>query len=1037
MKTFVLAARCALLALSALCAGWATAQVCAVPQNNGTNITSTAGQVVNGYFTPNNGTYTAGSSPTITMSGGRGSATWAVGDMALLIQMQCVDMNGTDSDSYGDNVAGRPAQGYLEPSGTCRAGQYEYVPAGAATSGTSFVAGAALQYTYVQANPTSTTPRRSFQVMRVPQYGNFTLGGTLSGLAWNGTNGGVIAVDVAKTLNFNGQTIDMGAQGFRGGGGRQSTTSGNNPFRASDAGSGGPAHASKGEGIAGTPRFTFTDGTPFSRADNTGTVVDNTGTASIGYPGTGTTADFDFARGAPGNAGGGGQYFDGGYHNGGGGGGANGGAGGRGGFGWRSAGWAGVASDYSNIETVTGQHLAAFGGAAFGGAGVSRVVLGGGGGAGDQNGNSNSNNDMSGSTGGGIVVLRAGALTGSGTIDVRGGSANTNPLNDAAGAGAAGGSAVVISPNWTAGGITVNAGGGQGGDAWLSGTGGAHSGGGGGGGGVVVRTGAATADVSGGANGVTNTSDNPPGGADHGALPGNSGVNQLISTASDPVTNAGYLCLPITDLSISKVASTTTLSVGQTSNFTLTIGNTGPQQATSATVIDVLPPGLGSLTFVSASGTTGATTLTSSSITGTSTFNGTVTIPVNQTLTIVLRAIGASNGSLVNASTVTAAANASDTNLTNNLGTATVVVGPSADLSVAKAASTPSLVVGGTTNFTLTFVNAGPSAVTGALITDTLPSSLGTLTFISATIANASTLTSSAIAGRVFTGTVTLPVASTLTVVLRAVAGTIGAVLNTATIAAPSGTTDANTANNTGTAIVNVGPQADLSVSKSVSPSVILDGQTTLFTVVVRNLGPNTATGATFNDTLPSGLSGMTILATSSAGGATITAQASSSSQANATMTLPANSSISFSLRAIAGGVGQQVNAATVSAPAGVIDPVSSNNSAFATVTIPVSTNLSISKTNTVSSVTSGSSTVYGITVSNGGPNSADGAVLIDPTAAGLNCSALTCSAAGGAVCPSPVTVAALQGSGLTIATMPASSSVTFLLTCGISATGF
>ncbi|MGE0497779.1 MAG: hypothetical protein AB7I35_18680 [Ramlibacter sp.] len=1036
MRSLARVVRFALPVYLLLLGGWALAQVCAVPQNNGTNVSTAAGQTVNGYFTPNNGTYTAGSQPTITLSGGRGSATWSAGDLALLIQMQCVDMDRTESDSYGDGAPGRPAQGYLETSGTCRVGQYEYVPAAAGTSGTSFVAGAPLQYTYVQANPTSTTPRRSFQVIRVPQYGNLTLGGTLTGLAWNGTNGGVLALDVAKTMDFGGQTIDMSARGFRGGGGRPSNTDGNNPFRARDPNAASQSHASKGEGIAGTPRWTFTDGSPFDRIDTTGTVVDNTGTAYIGYPGTGTTADFDYARGAPGNAGGGGQYYNNVYHNGGGGGGANGGAGGRGGFGWRSAGWAGVASDYSNIEAVTGQHLAAFGGGSFGGAGISRVVMGGGGGAGDQNGNSNNTREMSGSTGGGIVLIRAGALTGGGTIDVRGGSANTNPLNDAAGAGAAGGSVIVVSPNWTSGALTVSAYGGQGGDAWLTGTGGAHSGGGGGGGGVVVRTGAASVDINGGANGVTNTSDSPPGGADHGALPGNAGVNVLISEAADPVSNSGYKCLPLTDLSISKAASTTTLSIGQTTNFTLTIGNSGPQQATAATVVDVLPAGLGSLALVSASGSTGPTTLTSSSISG-STFTGTVTIPVNQTLTVVLRAVATANGAPVNTGSVSAPANASDTNLGNNSATATVVIGPSADLSATKVANTPSLVVGQTTTFTLTFVNPGPSGVTGARITDTLPTGMGTLTFVSASIAGSSTLTSRTIAGSTFNGTATLPVGSTLTVVLRAVAGAIGAVINTTTIAPPAGTTDTDPSNNSGTATVNIGPQADLSITKSASPTVILPDQTTVFTVTVRNLGPNTATAATFNDTLPSGLAGMTITAvTTSGASATVTARATVSSQANATMTLPPSSSITFTLRAIAGGVGEQVNVATVTPPAGVIDPVSSNNTAQATVTIPVSTNITVTKTNTLSSVVSGSATVYGITVTNNGPNSADGTVLADPAATGLSCTTVSCTATGGAICPSSPTVAGLQSPGLTLPTFPASSTLVFLVTCDISATG-
>ncbi len=66
------------------------------------------------------------------------------------------------------------------------------------------VPGAPLQFTYVQANPTASTPRRSFQIVRVPQYGNLTLGGQLNALPWDGSSGGVIALDVARTMNFAG-----------------------------------------------------------------------------------------------------------------------------------------------------------------------------------------------------------------------------------------------------------------------------------------------------------------------------------------------------------------------------------------------------------------------------------------------------------------------------------------------------------------------------------------------------------------------------------------------------------------------------------------------------------------------------------------------------------------------------------------------------------------------------------------------------------------------------------------------------------------
>ena len=140
-------------AVLSLATTWVAAQVCVSPQKDGNKTTAGAGEIVNGYYTPANGSYSAGSLPTIALSNARGaSGAFSAGDMALIIQMQCVDINQTDTDSYGDGVAGFPAYGYSEPSGACRAGNYEYVAAGAGTSPTSFVVGAALQKTYVQAD---------------------------------------------------------------------------------------------------------------------------------------------------------------------------------------------------------------------------------------------------------------------------------------------------------------------------------------------------------------------------------------------------------------------------------------------------------------------------------------------------------------------------------------------------------------------------------------------------------------------------------------------------------------------------------------------------------------------------------------------------------------------------------------------------------------------------------------------------------------------------------------------------------------------
>lgn len=83
-------------------------------------------------------------------------------------------------------------------------------------------------------------------------------------------------------------------------------------------------------------------------------------------------------------------------------------------------------------------------------------------------------------------------------------------------------------------------------------------------------------------------------------------------------------------------------------------------------------------------------------------------------------------------------------------------------------------------------------------------------------------------------------------------------------------------------------------------------------------------------------------------------------------------------LRATAGCVGTLVNQATVTMPAGLIDPTRANNVLHAHVTVPVSTNLSNSKTNVVTSVTTVSTTNHSITVSNNGPASVNNWVLSD-----------------------------------------------------------
>ncbi|SDB88148.1 hypothetical protein SAMN05421749_101659 [Acinetobacter marinus] len=101
-------------------------------------------------------------------------------------------------------------------------------------------------------------------------------------------------------------------------------------------------------------------------------------------------------------------------------------------------------------------------------------------------------------------------------------------------------------------------------------------------------------------------------------------------------------------------------------------------------------------------------------------------------------------------------------------------------------------------------------------------------------------------------------------------------------------------------------------------------------------------------------------------------------------------------------------------------------------------TDLSITKTDNVDSVYNDTDTTYTIVVTNAGPNAADGAIFKDPVATGLTKSTITCSATGGAVCPTTanLTIANIESSnGLAIPTLPNGGVVTFTVKANVTAT--
>lgn len=301
-------------------------------------------------------------------------------------------------------------------------------------------------------------------------------------------------------------------------------------------------------------------------------------------------------------------------------------------------------------------------------------------------------------------------------------------------------------------------------------------------------------------------------------------------------------------------------------------------------------------------------------------------------------------------------------------------------------------------------------------------------------------------------------------------AGTSSVVNNDVTLSATgTGSAQAN-------AQANVSTQAVLLITKSATPAAVQPGGTLSYTVTVTNVGTTAAQTITLYDILPTGTS--TLADTTRrfnyvTGTSVITGSLTSTGPT--TQTPPTISPYSsgpyaanqvqmvwtFPGQVLAVGSSAQF---TFTAQAGsnlpaLAPPNYYNNRAVVTyhnaqqatsnaaaASVSLVANLGVTKTNGTTTLLSGATTTYTITISNGGPSAADGAVVKDVPSAGLNCTHVTCSGTtGSATCPTsmlPQGTAVAIGSttllstGEAIPALPAGSTVTLLLRCTVTASG-
>ncbi len=1014
--------------------------VCATPGNDGAAPTFSG--IVNAYYPPSaTGTLAAGSTSIGLGKVATGGATTVItkGDLLLVIQMQASTINSTNTGSYGDGVAGDPAYGSTALNGV---GNYEFVTAASTLTNnqggtlkiTGAGAGGGLLYSYFNNVATSTQGAQTYQVVRVPQYTSATLNSNLQALPWNGSVGGILAIDVQNQLTLSG-TVALDSDGFRGGGGRILT--GATGLLATDywSLSTKTANASKGEGIAGTPAYiaplTFTTTT-------TATATGQTYVEGIPAGASG--------RGAPGNAGGGGTDGNPASNNDndGGGAGGNGGLGGNGGFAW-------------NTATVVG----GFGGYLFP-ATSSALVMGGGGGAGTTNDGSWYNPSTgtggadcgttctgiysSGAPGGGIAIIRAGYVTGTGTITSNGGTA-LDPENDGAGGGGAGGSILLFSNTGGLSGLTVQANGGNGGNTWETeapGTfpGNRHGPGGGGGGGVIFLSSApAGAAANGGINGYSTTANDS-----YGATPGATGViAENYSITQAPGVQSGAYC-STADLSVTNVGTPNPVSPGGTITYTQVVTNNSMTDAVNAvfsenisqnTTFTSISAPTGWACTTPAPGATGLITCTDPDVAGSST--GTFTVVTG------VPAATASGTQILNTASISSGTN--DPNLANNTASVLTLVAASnsADLVLTKTANVSQVSPTGTITYTITVKNNGPATASTNVFTDATP---GTTTYSSFTQTGTSwgTCTHPAVGA---SGTVTCNLASfasgattTFTFVVTVPTGTASGTVITNSATVSSSTADPNPNNNTATASTTVilTTQNNLSVTNAASPYPVYAGNDVTFTQVVTNAGPASAQTVSLTGAIPAGATFVSLTkpnnnwhCTTPAVGGTGTytctyTPTNFTSGSTATFTL-----VVLVPTGTAGGT-QISNTATVAEKAGV-DISTANNSATASTIVfgLTQADMAIVKTAVPNPVDQGTNLTYTLQVTNNGPASAQNVLVSDPlptqiTFVSASTSQGSCSQTSGTVTCSLGTVT--NGGSVTVtinttaATFPPSSFV-------------
>ncbi|ULH14391.1 PA14 domain-containing protein [Deinococcus sp. KNUC1210] len=501
-------------------------------------------------------------------------------------------------------------------------------------------------------------------------------------------------------------------------------------------------------------------------------------------------------------------------------------------------------------------------------------------------------------------------------------------------------------------------------------------------------------------------------------------------------------------LSLSK-SSNGPWTAGQTgATYTLTARNnngTGGSSITAPfTIRDVLPSGItvpnGTVTLSGTNAANWSCSATGNVLTCTSntalaantasTFTFGVTVGASAPSTVTNYASIAGSGG----TPVTPGTTCTNTSTCASINT-TVLTKPT----ITKAFSPSSILSTDTSTITFTLTNSNATPLTTLNFTDTLTNmtvnsaTLGGTCADSGMVSNSPTLAVGATSLNLTVAALGANSSCTVTVVIKPT--TSGTLPNSTSGVKSTETPTVGTVSNTANLIVS--NSADLSITKT-GPSTAVSGTTISYTLTLSNAGPAPANGATFSDSVPSTLTGVTATCntyTGSAAGCSASVSGSNVVTGSVT-TFPSGGSVQVLITGTipAGATASLSNVATVAAPSGVTDPATANNtSATVTTTLTKQAELSVTKTDALSAVSNGQTVTYTIVVANAGPSSTTGS-FADTTFSGVTLSNWTCTGTTGtANCPSGLPTSG--GYSNSLLNLPTGSTITFQVTGTVTAT--